>query len=150
MPAEENSDEVGIPVLLRFARNTFISAIQQAQAQAGCEDMPRNGTYVIGSIARVGSPLSQIIKELGVSKQAAGQLVDTLVARGYLDRTPDPEDRRRLTITLTERGRHAAEASQAAVAKVEADLLAEVGPECVANTRATLWALIDAGGEHRR
>ena len=44
------------------------------------------------------------MRELGVSKQAAGQLVDTLVLRGYLERSVDPEDRRRLTLTLTERG----------------------------------------------
>ena len=35
-------------------------------------------------------PLSEIIDHLGVSKQAAGQLVDTLALRGYLDRPPIP------------------------------------------------------------
>ena len=50
-------------------------------AVAGCDDVPRNGSFVIGAIARGGSPLSGIIKELGVSKQAAGQLVELGHAR---------------------------------------------------------------------
>jgi len=43
---------------------------------------------------RDGPCLSQIIEALGVYKQAAGHLVDTLVLCGYLDRSMDPEDRR--------------------------------------------------------
>jgi DNA-binding MarR family transcriptional regulator len=123
------------------------SAIRAALAEAGCDDVPRNGPYVIGAIARLGAPLSQIIKELGVSKQAAGQLVDTLVARGYLDRSVDPEDRRRLTISLTDRGHAAAAAARAAVERMDAELARRVGAEYVAHTRATLGALIEAHGE---
>ena len=54
--------------------------------------------------AQTQAPLAEVIRQLGVSKQAAGQLVDSLVVRGYLDRTVDPDDRRRLIVTLTERG----------------------------------------------
>jgi DNA-binding MarR family transcriptional regulator len=97
---------------------------------------------VIGSIARTGSPLSQIIKELGVSKQAAGQLVDTLVMRGYLDRSVDPEDRRRLTISLTERGHAAAAVIRSAIDRVDAALVDRVGQEYVRHARVTLAALI--------
>ena len=46
-----------------------------------------------------------MIRGLGVTKQAASQLIDTLVLRGYLTRDVNPEDRRRMTVTLTERGR---------------------------------------------
>jgi DNA-binding MarR family transcriptional regulator len=70
---------------------------------AGDDDIPKNGLYVIGGLAREtgGHPLSQVIEELQLSKQAAGQLVDILVMRGYLKREVDSEDRRRLTIGLT-------------------------------------------------
>jgi DNA-binding MarR family transcriptional regulator len=77
---------------------------------AGHDDIPKNGLYVIGGLAREtgAHPLSELIEELRLSKQAAGQLVDTLVTRGYLKRDVDSEDRRRLTIALTARGRAAA------------------------------------------
>lgn len=143
---EQPSDEMALPALLRAARRTYGAAVQAALADGGCDDVPRNGSYVIGGIARTGAPLSQIIGGLGVSKQAAGQLVDTLVIRGYLDRSVDPEDRRRLTVTLTERGHAAAKMVRSAVERVDAELIARVGPEHVAHTRATLVALI--GGDH--
>ena len=79
-----------------------------------------------------GASLSLIIQGLGVSKQAAGQLVDTLVVRGYVTRAADPADRRRLTLTLTERGLGAAAAIRSAVEQVDADLDRRVGPEYVA------------------
>jgi DNA-binding MarR family transcriptional regulator len=152
MPSDAPShawyEEVLIPALLRRARTTYGSAIRRALADVGCPDVPRNGVYVLGGIARNGSPLSEIIRGLGVSKQAAGQLVDTLVVRGYLERAPDPEDRRRLTVTLTERGQLAAAASRSAVERVDAELVARVGPEHVRRTRATLAALIELG--HQR
>ncbi|HEY2689815.1 MAG TPA: MarR family transcriptional regulator [Streptosporangiaceae bacterium] len=143
--AGEWFDEVAFPALLRAARRTYGSAVRAALAEAGCDDMPRNGSYLVGAIDRTGAPLSQIITELAVSKQAAGQLVDTLVARGYLDRSPDPDDRRRLTITLTERGHAAAATVRAAVEQVDAGLLDAVGADYVAHARATLGALAQAG-----
>jgi DNA-binding MarR family transcriptional regulator len=135
--------DVVIPALLRAARTTYRLAIRDALIAAGCSDMPRNGSFVIGAIARNGSSLGLIIESLGVSKQAAGQLVDALVVRGYLDRAPDPADRRRLTVRLTERGEAAAAAGRAAVERVDAALVARVGADHVAHARAALAALID-------
>ena len=92
--------ELTLPALLRAARSAYGAAIRSALAEAGCDDVPRNGSYVIGAIARTGEPLSDIIQWLGVSKQAAGQLVDTLVIRGFLGRSVDPDDRRRTILTV--------------------------------------------------
>ena len=77
----------------------------------GYDDIPANGLYVIGGLAvgATGVPIGQLVKELGITKQGAGQLADTLVTRGYVQRTPDESDRRQLIVTLTERGRAAAE-----------------------------------------
>lgn len=138
-------DQIAMPVLLRHARNTYGAAMRQALADAGYDDIPGNGLYVIGGLAlnREDIPLGQLIRELRISKQAAGQLVDTLVTRGYLERSPDKDDRRKLTVALTERGRAAAEAQHAAREKVDADLLAKVGPEDLDRTRRTLSVLID-------
>ncbi len=136
--------EAGLAVLLRHARYTYRDAIRRALDEADCSDLPPNGTYVVSSIARLGTPLADIIRELGVSKQAAGQLVDTLVVRGYIERTPDPLDRRRLTVTLTPRGEVAVAAATEAVVRIDEALHDEVGTEALLSTRATLWALIEA------
>ena len=140
-------EEIVIPALLRHARSTYGLAMRRALAEAGYDDLPRNALYVIGGMALGVEelPLSELVKQLGVSKQAAGQLVDTLVLRGYLERTVDPEDRRKLTVALTERGRAAAEVQGAAREKIDSELLARVSAEDVLRTRRTLAALIDIG-----
>ncbi|MBV9843239.1 MAG: MarR family transcriptional regulator [Sphingomonadaceae bacterium] len=140
-------ETVALPALLRHARTVYGTAMRAALADIDCDDMPANGMYVIGGLARADGaiPLGQLIKELRVSKQAAGQLVDTLVLRGYLDRTIDPADRRKLSVRLTERGRAAAVAQATARERVDADLAKRVGEECVAQLRRGLGALCNLG-----
>ncbi len=140
-------EEVALPVLLRHGRTAYGSAMRRALDEAGYDDIPGNGLYVIGGLALgvPDIPLGQLIKELRISKQAAGQLVDALVTRGYLERAVDKEDRRKLTVTLTERGKAAAATQAAAREKVDAELLAGVGQDDVLRTRRTLAVLCDIG-----
>jgi DNA-binding MarR family transcriptional regulator len=77
-----------------------------------------------------------------VSKQTASELVDTLVVRGYLERTADPRDRRRALLTLTDRGTAASAVVLAAAEDVEARLVAVVGAERMAHTKEALAALL--------
>ena len=140
-------EKVVVPALLRHARATYGQAMRRALAEAGYDDIPKNGMYVIGGMALNSDalPLGELIKQLRVSKQAAGQLVDSLVLRGYLKRDEDPNDRRKSNVTLTNRGRAAAVVQAAAREQIDARLLALVGPEDVLRTRRTLAALIDLG-----
>jgi DNA-binding MarR family transcriptional regulator len=140
-------DDIVLPALLRAARTTYGGAIRNALLDAGFDDVPKNGAYVIGAISRAGAPLAGIIRGLGVSKQAAGQLIDTLVLRGYLERTVDEDDRRRLTMTLTERGRAAAAVTRKATESIDAKLKKRVGDKTVAEARKVLFALIAIGNE---
>jgi DNA-binding MarR family transcriptional regulator len=142
-------DTVVFPALLRWARSTYGETMRKALAGADCDDIPPNGMYVIGGLALGAGdvPLSVLVKELKLSKQAAGQLVDTLVLRGYLKRETDEEDRRRFTIALTERGWHAAAVQREARERIDAELLSRVGAEALAGARKTLGALIELGGE---
>src|SRR4051812_49341633 len=49
--------------------------------------------------------LSAIARRRRVSLQAVGELVQILVERGWVARTPDPGDRRQFLLTLTDEGR---------------------------------------------
>ena len=120
---------VSIPALLRHARYTYGTAMREALEDAGFDDIPKNGLYVIGGLALGAGdmPLSVLIRDLRISKQAAGQLVDTLVDRGYLERMQDPEDRRRQVLALTARGRDAARVQAAAATRIDTLLAERVG-----------------------
>src|SRR6195952_4705813 len=93
-------DEVVMPALLESARTTYGMAIRRSLLDAGFDDVPRRGMGLVGGIARNGPAAQQdLTRFLTTSKQAASQLVDALVTRGYLDRSPDPADRRRIMLT---------------------------------------------------
>jgi DNA-binding MarR family transcriptional regulator len=137
------ADQVVIPALLRASRGSYGLAIRTSLAEAGCGDVPRNGAFVLGGIVNQGVSASDLVRQLGVSKQATSQLLDTLVVRGYLERRPDPEDRRRVTLEATERGREAAKAVRAAVVSVDDELTSLLTTEQMSGLRAGLVALCD-------
>ena len=138
---------VSIPALLRHARYTYGTAMREALREAGFDDIPNNGLYVIGGLALGAGdlPLSVLIRDLRISKQAAGQLVDAMVERGYLERMQDPEDRRRQVLALTPRGRNAAQVQSAAAARIDALLAERVGAAGPGKLRTLLAVLVAVG-----
>lgn len=132
-----------IPALLRAARGCYARAINASLLAAGFDDLPRNGPFVLGGMITQGTSAADMIKGLGVTKQAASQLIDTLVLRGYLTRTVHPEDRRKLTIDLTDRGRAAADAVRSGVADVDEELRQMITPTELAGLKAGLTALAE-------
>jgi DNA-binding MarR family transcriptional regulator len=60
---------------------------------------------VMAYLAEKPLTLSAIARLRRVSLQAAGELVQALVERGWIERIPDPNDRRQSLLHLTEEGR---------------------------------------------
>ncbi len=143
-------DEASIPALLRGARGSYAHTIAAYLAEAGCEDLPQNGPFVLGGMASHRASAVDMIRGLGVTRQAASQLIDTLVVRGYLSREVNPADRRRLNIELTDRGRGAAEAIAAAIGQVDEELATMITPAEQAGLRTGLIALAKIRERTRR
>jgi len=144
-PSGDRYDDVPLSALLPAARNTYVRAVQAAQARIGCDDLPPSGVYLISAMHWSGASLESVIRWMGVTKQAVSQAVDTLVARGYLERSDDPSDRRRVHLKLTERGREAGRVARTAIERVDRKLRGRVGPRKVAAARAILVALLEMG-----
>src|ERR1700689_4578802 len=115
-------EDASIPALLRGARGSYAHTIAALLAEAGCDDLPQNGPFVLGGMAKHGGSAVDMIRGLGVTRQAASQLIDTLVVRGYLSRDMNPGDRPRMTIELTDRGRAAAAAVRSGIKAIDAEL----------------------------
>ncbi|HVS85510.1 MAG TPA: MarR family transcriptional regulator [Gaiellaceae bacterium] len=143
MPELDTADDIVLPALLRHARSAYAHAIRRRLHSSGYDDLPRNGAYVLGGMVNHDGSPADLIRQLRVSKQAASQLVDTLVLRGYLERTTDPDDRRRTVLTATERGEGAASEVRAGVLEVDAELEKRLKPAGVKALRAGLVALLD-------
>ncbi|SDC27771.1 MarR family winged helix-turn-helix transcriptional regulator [Actinokineospora iranica] len=93
------------PALLAMAFRVIMDQVHESLAAQGFADVrPAHGfafQYLSLHPAATAVDLGQ---HLGVTKQAAVQLVDELQRRGYVERGPHPTDRRSRVIALTPRG----------------------------------------------
>jgi DNA-binding MarR family transcriptional regulator len=138
---------VGIPVLLRTARKTYSWAVRDALLKAELKGVPHNGVYVLLGIVN-GSSTNQLIRDLGISKQAASQLIDGLVENDYVARSTSTLDRRKQVLSLTEKGAHAASAIRQAIDEVNTELVREVGNDNEQIAKYVLAVLIDINDRH--
>jgi DNA-binding MarR family transcriptional regulator len=131
------------PTLMRAARGTYASSIRARLHAIGIADLPRNGAVVLTGIADNGGPREDLPTGLGVTKQAVSQVIDTLETRGYLQRSPDPDDRRRIRLELTELGLQVVDAVVEGVEAVDRKLCERATPQQIEGARSVLAALAD-------
>lgn len=135
--------DVPTPALLRASRGAYSIGIRRELHRSGFDDVPRNGSYILGGMSNRGQSASNLVRQLGISKQATSELVETLVSRGYLKRRDVPEDRRRVDLSLTVRGQSAAAAIRRGVASVDDALRSSLTRDQHDGLRAGLIALCD-------
>ncbi|MGH3156257.1 MAG: MarR family transcriptional regulator, partial [Streptosporangiaceae bacterium] len=97
--------ELATPTLMRAARGAYAQSIRASLHEIEVDDLPRNGAFILAGIDSTGGHRKDLPYDLGVTKQAVSLVIDTLVNQGYLTRRPDPGDRRRNSLELTDRGR---------------------------------------------
>ncbi|MGH8996130.1 MAG: MarR family winged helix-turn-helix transcriptional regulator [Acidimicrobiales bacterium] len=133
--------------LLRHSVRRFRAPVATALREAGFGDLPQQGTWGLQVLATPGSSARDLVVRMDITKQAVGQLVDTLVGLGYVERLPYPDDRRRTLLSLTDRGQQAVAVIDRAVAGVESAMATRVGDEGVLDLARTLGALSDGAEE---
>lgn len=100
---------------------SLVDGVQAGLAERGFDDVRPVHGFAFAALSGANTNTSGLAAALGITKQAAAQLVDHLVARGYVTRIPAPQDGRARVIVLTEHGEACtAAAEQAAAAVVDA------------------------------
>ena len=98
---------------------------------------------VFVNIDSEGTRLTELADRARMTPQAMGELVDDLVARGYVERTPDPSDRRAKLIVLTDLGYDALQAAFDTIIGIEADLEALLGRNGLLRLRTALQRIAE-------
>lgn len=111
--------------------------------EAGFDDLRRAHNAVLVHLPADGIRLTDLAERAGMSKQAMAELVADLVDKGYLDRVPDPTDRRAKLLVIRERGDAAHRATLEIFARIEDELAHVVGAGAVEDTRATLTDVLE-------
>jgi long-chain acyl-CoA synthetase len=86
---------------------------------------------------------TSLAKKLAVSPPSVTNVVDGLVQRGAVERTPSEEDRRRISLALTDSGRGLLARAESAVSErftAIADTLGDAAASIAALTALELWA----------
>jgi DNA-binding MarR family transcriptional regulator len=96
---------------------------------------------VLAHLAAGPLTLSALAKKRRVSLQSMSELVQTLVERGWVVRTPVPSDRRQALLGLTDHGRAHSERAQEQMLRRLTPLMAQLAPEELAAVRMALPAL---------
>ncbi len=103
---ELDLDVVAITARVLRLQRFFDQAVQRAIAHTG---LTKGELNVLAALRRAGAPFeltpTELYRGLLVSSGAMTNRLDRLEEAGLVDRTPDQDDRRRIRVSLTERGR---------------------------------------------
>lgn len=86
---------LGFQLVLR----EFVTRVEAA----GYDDLRPIHGMVFQALRGSGATSTELAEHLGVTKQAAGQIVDELERKGYLTRLPHPDGGRRKLVVLTDK-----------------------------------------------
>jgi DNA-binding MarR family transcriptional regulator len=135
-------------VLLLGAARAVVDGVDAGVRARGFADLRPAHGFAFTLLSGGGATIVELAQHLGVSKQAAGQMVDDLVAKGYVERRPHPTDARARLVVLTDRGWACTRAADAAAEETLRPWAEQMGERRLNELRADL-ARIAAPGRLR-
>jgi DNA-binding MarR family transcriptional regulator len=97
-------ETVFLRLLLRVSQIETMDLVEQLHGR-GHGEVQRAHISVLGNIDTEGTRLVELARRLGVTRQAASQMVQEIERRGYLERASDPDDARAVRVRHTPEGR---------------------------------------------
>jgi DNA-binding MarR family transcriptional regulator len=131
-------DDVPLVRLLSMAVTVALESLHEDLARAGHPNLRPAHGYALHAVSTGVDTASRLAPLLGMSKQGAAKLLQTLVDEDYVEVGSASGDARRKPVVLTRRGRAAVEASVAIQHDIEQRWAAVVGPQEMQTLRATL------------
>ncbi|MFF0342455.1 MarR family winged helix-turn-helix transcriptional regulator [Kribbella sp. NPDC004875] len=125
-------------ILLLLADQEFVRELRGHVAGLGYEDQGRSDGFVFRTLAAGPTTISGLAERLEITKQGAGQIVDDMERRGYVERRPDPADARARLLHLTDRGRAALSAARKFHQSYERRLRKRLGDAAIDTLREVL------------
>jgi DNA-binding MarR family transcriptional regulator len=101
---EDAAAAFDLAALVLAAGNALVDGINAGVVARGFVDVRPALGFTFVRLAPAGATVTEVAAHLGVTKQAAGQLVDELEQKGYVRREPHPHDARARLVVLTQRG----------------------------------------------
>ena len=128
------------------AWSILVDDLHTELSRIGYADIRPAHGFVFQLLALHGSPGNEVAEHLGVTKQAASQMLEFLEERGYVTRLPHPTDKRGKLVVLTQKGWACIRAVEAIFVTLEQQWIEVLGPERMNALRIDLHRLVMSSG----
>jgi DNA-binding MarR family transcriptional regulator len=113
----------------------MVAEVQRRLADAGYSEVRASHDCVFRHLTPEGVRLRDLALASEMTPPAIGEHVDELERLGYVERVPDPSDRRAKLIRPTERGTAFMQAAYQALAEIEAEWVDAIGAAALTRLR---------------
>ena len=132
-----------LAILLREPFRLGNERLARRFAERGHPDVRAPHGNVLEFLDPGGTRVSVLAHRAQVTKQSMAELVAHLERHGYVERVPDPGDRRAKLVRATDLGREVYAVAREALADIERDWTSRLGPVKMRALRALLQELND-------
>jgi DNA-binding MarR family transcriptional regulator len=143
MPSKSFPSRPMVGLLVRLIYQHYSQAMDAALREAGFDDIGPSAGNVFPFVGLEGITVSELADLAHVRKQTMAQAVEQLELAGYVERKPNPNDRRSQLVFLTERGQSVPPVTHAAAARVEERWAALTSPKELEALRKSLLRLLE-------
>jgi DNA-binding MarR family transcriptional regulator len=140
-----NHDAQSLAFGLLAASRALVDGVDAGVRSRGFGDVRPAHGFAFARLSAGGATITQLAEHLDVTRQAAAQLVDELITKGYVERRPHPRDARARLIVLTEKGRACTQAAEAAIKDALESWEAALGAERLLALRDDLLRVVPRG-----
>jgi DNA-binding MarR family transcriptional regulator len=130
--------QVTLPALMDLAVDAMYVDFRKLLEETPYTDVRPTHGCVFRFVHGEGMRLTELATKAGLTKQSVGEIVDDLTGLGYIERFPDPTDKRAKLIRLTEKGLDAQRIGFASFERLESEWAEAFGPDRIAALRSLL------------
>jgi DNA-binding MarR family transcriptional regulator len=144
---DPNTPYPSLGLLLRLVHQHWTQAVEAALDEAGFGDIRPPHANVFTFTPPEGIQVSELTKLAHVRKQTMAQAVEELERLGYVERRPDPNDRRGRLVFLTQKGQGVRPVAMAAGRRVDESWVKFANPGEIDTLRQILQNLLAKLGD---
>ena len=124
--------------LMRTGYHRTMEYVQARLEQLGFDDVRPAHMAIFQNLGPEGARIGELAERAKLTNQSVGYLVDYLEEHGYVERRPDPANRRATLVCFTERGWDEADACAKILDQLDEELTTRMGTERLEQLQALL------------
>jgi DNA-binding MarR family transcriptional regulator len=125
-------------MLMRTGYHRTMEYVQARLEQLGFDDVRPAHMAIFQNLGPEGARIGELAERAKLTNQSVGYLVDYLEEHGYVERRPDPTNRRATLVCFTERGWDEADACAKILDQLDEELTTRMGAERLEQLQALL------------